>query len=214
MPPVVLAVDPGSPAPDLIARAVNVLQAGGLVAFPTDTLYALGADATNPAAVGRVFAAKGRQTTRALPVLVMDAEMAGRYAEVTAAARRLMDAFWPGPLTLILRGTGDLPEAISGSGEGIGLRAPNSPTVLALLGTLGRPIIGTSANRTGGPDPRTAREVSAQLGDLFDLLLDGGPTPVGRPSTVVDLTGDPPRFVRVGAIPEERVREKFGSPHP
>ena len=188
------AEDPGA-----IEAALAVLSRGGLVAFPTDTVYGVGALAFDSSAVERVFAAKGRDVAKALPILLADAESASRVAEpLPDEARKLAKAFWPGPLTLVVRKLACVPEAVS-QGNTIGLRVPDHPVAIALLRASG-PLAATSANPSGGPDPLSADEVVSGLGDKIDLVLDGGKTPGGRPSTVVDCTVEPPVLVREGPV--------------
>ncbi len=200
--PRVVPVDPSAPDPAAVGEAVAVLRAGGLVAFATDTLYALAADPFQPGALGRVFGTKGREAGKAVSLLVADEAMAARLtSHVPPAARALMDRFWPGALTLILPAVAGLPPGLVPSGGGIGLRAPHAIVARAILAALGGPVVGTSANRAGGPEPRDAATVLREVGSHLALLLDGGPTPVGAPSTVVDCTVHPPTMVRAGAVP-------------
>ncbi len=186
-------------APEAIARALEVLRGGGLVAFPTDTVYGVGAMAFDPAAIERIFAAKGRDTTKALPILL--AEQAG-LAEVAQAlppeVLRLAGSFWPGPLTLVVHKLAAVPMVVSRDGT-VGVRVPDHPIALALLRESG-PLAATSANRSGAADPLTADDVVEGLGDRVDLILDGGRAPGGRPSTVVDCTVSPPSLIREGPI--------------
>ncbi|HEY7677395.1 MAG TPA: L-threonylcarbamoyladenylate synthase [Candidatus Methylomirabilis sp.] len=197
-----MPVDPETPDPAALAEAVGALRSGGLVAFPTETLYALGADPFHPGALERVFAAKGREAAKAVSLLLARAGMVDSLAApLPPLARDLMERFWPGPLTLIVRAIGGLPPGLAASGGGIGLRVPRNAVALALLGAFGGPLVGTSANRAGGPDPRDAGAVLRQVGPSLALLLDGGLTPIGSPSSVVDCTEDPPRLLRAGALP-------------
>ena len=194
-------MDPAAPDPAVVAAAVGALQSGGLVGFPTDTLYALGADPFRPGALERVFAAKGREAAKAVSLLLAEAGMVGSLAgPLPRAARELMKRFWPGPLTIIVRAMGGLPPGLASPDGGIGLRVPGDAVARSLLVAFGGPLVGTSANRAGGPDPRDAGTVLQQVGDCLTLLLDGGPTPLGAPSSVVDCTADPPRLLRAGAL--------------
>jgi L-threonylcarbamoyladenylate synthase len=178
-----------------------VLRDGGLVAFPTDTLYALGADAFNPIAVERVFAAKGRRWADPIPLLVGDLAMVLALAsDLPDVAAPLIESHWPGPLTLLVAAAPNVSRALTASTAKIGVRLPGAPLARELILRLGRPVTGTSANRSGGNDPKDADEVYRQLRHRVDLILDSGPTPLGRPSTVVDLTMTPPHIVREGAI--------------
>jgi len=204
MAPPVLAVNPRAPEASLIARAVAVLRAGGLVAFPTETFYGLGAAALSGAAAHRVLHAKGRADGKPILVLVDSVAMVERVAgPVSAEARRLMALHWPGALTLVLKATTGVPDAITAGTGTIGVRLSSHPVALGLVRALGEPVTAPSANRSDAAPPTTASEVLAGLGtavDLVDLILDGGPTPGGAPSTVLDVTTDPPRVIRQGAL--------------
>jgi L-threonylcarbamoyladenylate synthase len=194
-------VDPRAPAAEPIAAAARCLRAGGLVAFPTETFYGLGADALDARAVEGVFRAKGRPADKPLLVLVDSIEMAETVAaEIPPRARRLMDRHWPGPLTLILRARPVMPSALTASTGTIGLRIPGHAVAAALVRAAGRPVTAPSANPHGVASPRTAEEVLAGLGDRVHLVLDGGPTAGGPASTLLDLTGPRPRLVRPGAV--------------
>lgn len=189
------------PADDPLAirEALAVLARGGLVAFPTDTVYGIGAPAFDPNGVERIYHAKGREASKPLPILIADTAMAGQVAEPLAPhVLRLAEAFWPGPLTLVVRKLSAVPESVS-RGVTIGLRVPDHPVALQLLTAAG-PLAATSANPSGQPDPRTAKDVAAGLGDRVDLILDGGAAPGGRASTVVDCTADPPGLLREGPV--------------
>lgn len=196
-----LVVDPEHPALADLEAAARVIREGGLVAFPTETFYGLGANALDPAAVRRVFRAKGRPADKPLLVLVDSLEMAARVAaEVPARAHRLIARHWPGPLTLILPACPELPDALTAGTRTIGVRIPGHPLARALVRAAGVPVTAPSANPHGGASPRTADEVLAGLGERVDLVLDGGPTPGGPASTVVDVTRTPARVVRAGAV--------------
>jgi len=191
-----------------LAEAIAVLKGGGLVAYPSDTVYGLGAAASNERAVGRAFVVKGRLSEKALPLLLADVEdMAALCAEVPPTARLLAERFWPGPLTLVLRRSPAFRSAALGSGDNVALRVPDDLFLRELIRTLGEPITGTSANRSGRPSCRTAREVERELGDAVDLIIDGGPSRAGRESTVVDITDDTPVIVRGGAISQAEVEK-------
>ena len=190
--------------PNAMAAALEVLAQGGLVAFPTDTVYGVGAPAFDVRSVERIFVAKGRQPEKALPILLADLASASSVAQpFTAEVRRLAEAFWPGPLTLVVRKLRQVPESVS-RGPTIGLRVPDHPVALQLLGAAG-PLAATSANPSGGPDPRTAEEVAAGLGGRVDLILDGGTVPGGRASTVIDCTVHPPELIREGPLGLEAI---------
>ncbi len=205
----IIGVDPQSQ--DIPRRAVRVLLDGGLVAFPTDTYYALGAAAGNEEAVARVIAAKQRPPEEPMPVLVADRDQwRAVVTEIPEVARRLADRFWPGALTIVCRRAPHLPQALTGGGDTIGVRQPNSPVALALCREGGMPLVGTSANTHGMPAPVMASQVALDLGAAVDLLLDGGRCPLARPSTVIDVTRNPPVIVRAGAVRPEAIREVLG----
>ena len=188
--------------PQELDTAVLVLREGGVVAFPTDTLYGLGADVFNASALQRVFDIKGRPAELALPVLVADWPQVEVVAVgLTEAARRLAAAFWPGSLTLVLPKSPSLSLLVTGGRDTVAVRMPDHPVPLTLAAQLGRPITGTSANRSGEADLKTLAAVQATLGGSVDCIVDVGPPPQGTPSTVVDLTGDVPALIREGAIP-------------
>ncbi len=184
-----------------IRQAVDILKRGGIVAFPTDTVYGLGASALDEEAVARVYEAKGRPRHLALPLLLADiSQIAAVARPVPEIAWRLAERFLPGGLTLVLHKASSVSTVVSGGGEKIAVRVPNHPVPIALIEGLGVPITGTSANLTGSPSPATAEEVRQQMGDRVDLVIDGGRCPGGMDSTVLDLTGETPRILREGAI--------------
>ncbi|HKY79012.1 MAG TPA: L-threonylcarbamoyladenylate synthase [Anaerolineales bacterium] len=192
-------------APDAMQRAFETLEAGGVVAFPTDTVYGLGAPAFNAASIERLFAIKGRELTKAIAVLIAEPGELDKVAKgLNQRAMRLAERFWPGPLTLVLPRHPSLPALLSPN-ETIGVRVPDHAVARALLAAAG-PMAVTSANLAGGANPRSAEEVLGQLGGRIELVLDGGQTPGNQPSTVVDLTGAQPRVLRAGPISEEEIR--------
>jgi L-threonylcarbamoyladenylate synthase len=194
-----------------IDLAATILRRGGLVAFPTETVYGLGADATNAQAVRRIFAVKGRPGTNPIIVHVADAEVARRYARHwPAAAGKLARAFWPGPLTLVVPKADAIVSDVTASLDSVGLRAPNHPLALELLRAFGGAIAAPSANRSNHVSPTTAQHVSDELGDQIDLVLDGGPCMVGIESTVLDLASNHPRILRPGAITREQIESVIG----
>jgi L-threonylcarbamoyladenylate synthase len=196
-----VVVNPQAPATDELAEAARVVRHGGLVAFPTETFYGLGAHALDVEAVARVFRAKGRPADKPLLVLVDSLAMAGEIASpIPERARRLIARYWPGPLTLILRARPHVPAALTAGSGSVGLRIPSHPVALALVRAAACPITAPSANPHGGASPTTAGEVLAGLGDRVDLVLDGGATPGGPASTLLDLTGPRPRLLRPGAV--------------
>jgi len=199
--PTRLVVDASRPDPADLEAAVRVLRAGGLVAFPTETFYGLGALALDEAAVARVFQAKGRPGDKPLLVLVDSLAMVERLArQVPDRSRRLMARYWPGPLTLVLPARADLPRALTAGTGTIGVRLSGHPVARALVQAAGTPVTAPSANPHGEMSPCTADEVIAALGTRVDLVLDGGPTPGGPASTVLDLTRTPIVVLRAGAV--------------
>ncbi|HEX4421947.1 MAG TPA: L-threonylcarbamoyladenylate synthase [Kofleriaceae bacterium] len=194
-----------------LARAVAVLAGGGLVAFPTETVYGLGADATSEAAVGRIFAAKGRPRAHPLIVHLADAAQLDDWAiDVPDAARQLARAAWPGPLTIILRKGPRIAAATTGGAGTVGLRVPAHPVAHALLARFGGGVAAPSANRFGAVSPTTADHVAAELGDAVDYLLDGGACEVGVESTIVDLSRGRPVLLRPGGLAREAIEPITG----
>jgi L-threonylcarbamoyladenylate synthase len=193
-------------------RAVEVLRAGGVVALPTETVYGLAADARNPAAVARVFEAKGRPTDHPLIVHVAGSSDLGTWAhEVPPAARQLADRWWPGPLTVLLRRHVDVLDAVTGGRDTVALRAPSHPLARAVLSDFGGGLVAPSANRFGRVSPTCAADVIAELGPEVDLVLDGGPCEVGVESTIVDLTSARPVVLRRGAVTPEELAEALAT---
>lgn len=195
---------------DEIDRAVAILKGGGIVAFPTETVYGLGADAENPAAVARIFAAKGRPPGRALTVHVGPRDDFARWGEWSDRAAALADRFWPGPLTLIVPRSSRVPDIVTGGAATVGLRVPSHPVAVGLLDTFGGGVAAPSANRSDHLSPTTADHVRAELGDAVDLLLDGGACPVGIESTVLTLAESVPRVLRIGAAPIGAIEAVLG----
>lgn len=186
--------------------ASTLLRKGGIIAFPTDTLYGLAASVYNHDSVARVFAIKGRSSVQGLPVLVAGIMQIQEVAEyVSEDALALAERFWPGPLTLVLKRRPEFPAEISGGLETVAVRQPDHPAPLKLIELSGAPITGTSANASGGPQPVSAEQVIRQIGDLVDMVLDAGPCIVGKPSTIVDATVTPCRIIRAGAISLEKL---------
>jgi len=192
-----------------IEKGVKILQMGGVIAFPTDTVYGLGADAFNSTAVERIYEIKNRPKHQQFPLLITDVEQMTTLAEpipeiVWFLARR----FWPGGLTLVLSKTDSVPAYLA-SGPTIAVRVPNHPVCLALIQHLGNPLIGTSANISGQPAALTAEEVGQQLGGKIDFVIDGGKCPGGKESTVVDVTHEAPVILRQGIIPSHELDKAY-----
>jgi L-threonylcarbamoyladenylate synthase len=184
-----------------IERAVALLKAGELVAFPTETVYGLGADAANPAAVAKIFAVKGRPADHPVIVHIPDASHLDRWArEISPAARAVAEKFWPGPLTLILKRAPTVPDCVTGGQDTVGLRVPNHPLALELLKAFDGGIAAPSANKYGRISPTTAQHVRDDLGDAVPLILDGGPCQVGIESTIVDMSTERTTVLRPGML--------------
>ncbi len=191
-----------------VEEGISILRQGGLVAFPTDTVYGLGAGAGLPQAVERVYQVKQRPRDRALPLLLADISQISEIAfPIPQVAWLLARAFLPGALTLVLPKSKSVPDIITGSGNTVAVRVPAHPVPVALAKGLGTPIVGTSANISGQPISLTAEEISVQFGDKIDMIIDGGQCPGGRESTVVDVTGEVPVVLREGAISKEELRQ-------
>ena len=198
-------IDPAAPE-KAFALCGETIRKGGVIAYPTDTVYGLGADPRNSEAIRRIFAIKGRESDQPILLLLSDARQVADWAEsVSPAAERLMARFWPGPLTLVFPARPNvLPQLTAGTGT-IGLRVPCSVITQGLLNAVGGALTGTSANRSGGPDPKNTAEVLRELGDRVDLILNGGASIGTVPSTVVDVAAGPPRIIRRGAISEVKL---------
>ncbi|MFC5380616.1 L-threonylcarbamoyladenylate synthase [Aquipuribacter nitratireducens] len=195
-----------------VAAAAALLRAGGLVAFPTETVYGLGAHALDERAVRRVFAVKGRPADNPLIVHVASLDEVGAVAaSVPDGARRLAERYWPGPLTLVLAARPEVPAVTRGGRDSIAVRVPAHPLALDLLRAAAVPVAAPSANRSGRPSPTTAAHVRADLGDDVDAVLDGGPCEVGVESTVVDARGAVPVVLREGAVPADELGAVAGS---
>ena len=188
--------------------AAEVIQAGGVIVYPTETIYGIGADALNAAAVARVHVAKQRKDPKPLLVLVPDAEAVSPLVrEISPEARALMESFWPGPLTIVLHASHRVPAEVTRGPKTLGIRVPSSPLCIRLLRLAGTPITSTSANVTGENPLLSMDEIEETLKSYVDLLLDAGALPESRPSTVIDMTHHPPQLLREGAIPAENIRD-------
>lgn len=206
-----MSVEAERPAPDVIARAADLIRRGELVAFPTETVYGLGANALDAAAVGRIFTAKGRPSHNPLIVHVPNVEAAQRLSfDWPEAASRLANRFWPGPLTLVLPRSAQIPDIVTAGGPTVALRLPAHPVARALLEAAGVPIAAPSANRSEQLSPTTADHVAQGLSGRIALILDGGPTPGGLESTVLTLASDPPTLLRPGPISPAEIEALIG----
>jgi len=196
----IIKIDKGHPR-EAFERCAAAIKAGGVIAYPTDTFYGLGADPRDRRAVSKVFEIKGRGTDQPILLLLHNRfEVAAWASAITRSAEKLMDRFWPGPLTLVFTARPDILPELTGRTGTIGLRVPGNEVTRALLGQTGNALTGTSANRSGSSSPRSAEEVMHELGDRIDLVLDGGVLTANMPSTVVDVTAEPPRIIRMGAV--------------
>jgi L-threonylcarbamoyladenylate synthase len=211
-----IKVDAQYPLREKIEEAAQVIAAGGLVAFPTETVYGLGADVFNPSAVARVFAVKNRPLNQ--PLIIAPSSRAEIYRlvkKIPATAKKLIDKFFPGPLTLVLLKSEIVPDIITAGKPVVAFRIPDHPVVLALLSAVKRPLTATSANRTGQPSPTDAQQVAESLrgtasgSSSTDLILDAGPTKFGIESTILDLT-DKPTILRIGAVSKDAIEAVIG----
>lgn len=202
----VVAVNPRAPERDRIERAAAILRASGLVAFPTETVYGLGAHARDVSAVRKIFAVKQRPGWDPLIVHVRDLAMARSLAKhLPAVFETLAGKFWPGPLTLVVKKSPRIPDEVTAGLDTVALRMPAHPVAAALLREANVPVAAPSANTFGRPSPTRAEHVVADLGDRVDLILDAGPTEIGVESTILDLTQSPPVILRPGGIPREQL---------
>ena len=196
---------------DAIDEAARVIRSGGLVAYPTDTVYALGCDPLNKDAVGRLIQAK-RRSKGSVPILVNSMVAAKKLGEFNRTAVVLAGRFWPGPLTLVVPVRATLPELITDNSQYVGLRVPKHETALNLIEKAGGQVVGTSANLSGDPSPETAEQVLNTLGGRIDLILDGGRSPLGKESTVAKIVGLGVEVVRDGAVSRDEILKalRFG----
>ena len=197
--------------PGVVDVAVQLLRAGELIVYPTDTLYGLGAAAGDEEAVRRLYAAKGRPPGEPLPLLIGDTAMASWIADMSPVAHQLATRFWPGPLTIVVRKQPQFRSLALAGKDTVGLRVPDADVVRSIIKGLREPITGTSANRSGNRDPRSAQEVAFQLGDMVALVIDGGPVRSGTASTVVDVTAEGgPTILRQGGVTREEIEQALG----
>ncbi len=197
--------------PECAAYAARLLQQGEIICYPTDTVYGIGAAATNDSAVRRLYAVKGRALSKPLPLLLATSASASLVAEVTPLAHTLMNCFWPGALTIVMRRQPGFRSLALAGGDTVALRVPDHHLVRDIIHLLGEPITGTSANRSGARAPVSASEAAFQLGDMVSLVIDGGRAPGGVESTVVDVMGTP-AIVREGAVSRREIEAALGKP--
>ncbi len=207
----VVTIDPLNPSPEAVEQAAKLIRAGELVAFPTETVYGLGANALDETAVQKIFTAKGRPQNNPLIVHVSGKEQAqSLVAQWTDNAEKLAEAFWPGPLTIVLPKKEHIPHITTGGGSTVALRCPDDETALMLIETSGVPIAAPSANRSGSISPVDGVHVQKDLEGLIPLILDSGPVPGGIESTVIDLSGDHPRLLRPGLLSVTEIESVIG----
>ncbi len=200
-----------SDAQQQVETGISILKQGGIVVFPTDTVYGLGACADIPQAVERVYQVKERPPNMALPLLLAHTSQISEVAElVPQIAWLLADKFLPGALTIVLYKSNSVSDIITAGGKTVAVRVPAHPVPVALAQGLGAPIVGTSANLSGKPSALTAGEVYSQFGDKIDLVIDGGQCPGGRESTIIDVTGETPVVLREGALSREELKQVCG----
>ena len=200
---------PGDPD---IEKAVSILASGGLVAFPTDTLYGLGAHPFIDGSVRKLYEAKGRPDSKPVPLLLSSPDDLSLVSEQSdGLALDLASEFWPGALTLVVRCRPDIPGLVNGWGATVAVRVPDHQVPREICAGLGAPITGTSANRSGGPNPVTAQDVESDLAGVVDLIIDRGPCPGAKPSTIVDVSGNTPAILRDGVIPRADIERVCGA---
>jgi len=201
-------IDTARPDQALLSRAAALVRAGGIVAYPTDTFYGLAANPASVAAVLQLYRIKGRQVDQAIPLIAANVEQLEACAGTLGRlARVLVQRFWPGPLTIVIPAWDGLADAVHAGTGTVAVRVPAHPTARALAASCGWPITSTSANRSGDPALTTPEAVRLALGPDLDAIIDGGTSPGGQSSTIVDVTGREPRLVRAGAVPWDRVLE-------
>lgn len=206
----VFKIDQSNPDPVIVTEVAGVLKSGGVIAFPADTFYGLGADIYNDRAVKKVFDIKGRGYDKPILILISDKkEVASLISQenVSAYTGRLIETFWPGPLTIVFYASKAISGILTGTTGKIGIRLPDHLFCRRLVERMGSPITATSANVSGMPSLNDPSEVQKSIGDRIDVLVDGGMTPGGLESTVVDVTGVEPRILREGAIPASKIKE-------
>jgi L-threonylcarbamoyladenylate synthase len=202
----ILKVRPNAPTADVMTEAASAIRAGGLVVYPTETVYGLGADASSGKAINKIFKLKGREAEKPIPIAVNSIDMASQVAELTPAAKVLFK-FLPGPLMIVARAKPNVSKLITAGTGRVGIRVPDHPVALKLIDFVGGPITSTSANLSGKPAPLTVREALEQLGGKVDVALDAGKCKLGVPSTVVDATTRKLKILRKGPISEEKIKK-------
>jgi L-threonylcarbamoyladenylate synthase len=197
--------------PDNVLAASHILKNGGLVIYPTDTVYGLGCDPLNPEAIKRILKAKGKKRKKPLPILASSKEQVERIALLSEKALKIAEKFWPGYLTIVLPKKRALPNIVTCNLDSVGVRVPRHETAMQLISLSGGLLVGTSANRSGMKPPRTAQEAASQIGKEVDLIIDGGPAALGVSSTVVDLTAETPSVRRKGPVGLKEIMDAVSS---
>lgn len=204
----IIKIDPNNFNWEELEHAVSILQKGGVIAYPTETVYGLGANIYYEKAVRRIFQLKKREPNKPLSIMISSFEEVEELCQkMPEYGRHLMEVFWPGPLTLIFKASDKVPKYLISKDQKIGLRMPNHPITKALMKLHHQPVTSTSANITGAKDAVNVQDVKKSFGDNIDLIIDGGECNVKIPSTVLDVTGNKPEFVRAGAISSSRIKE-------
>lgn len=207
-----IKIDTEKPDEYAIKQAADAIRRGELVVFPTETVYGLAADALNEDAVRRVFRAKGREESHPLPVQLASVDHLNQISsDIPENAKHLGERFWPGPLTIVIKKRKEISDLVSGGLDTVGVRIPDHPVALALLSAVGSPIVATSANLSGNKPPISADEAVGQLKESVSVVLDAGESKIGVASTVVDVTVDPPKILRLGTITEDQILEATGN---
>lgn len=206
----IFEVEPDAPRADVITETASTIRAGGLVVYPTETVYGLGADACSAKAIGKIFKLKGRGARKPIPIAVNSLDMARQVAELTPAAEALFTEFLPGPLMVVAKARLNVSKLLTAGTGKVGIRVPNHQVALKLIEFVGGPITATSANLSGKTAPLTVKEALEQLGKNVDVALDAGKCELGIPSTVVDVTSKRPNVLRKGPISEEEIGKVLG----
>jgi L-threonylcarbamoyladenylate synthase len=206
-----IKIDPVKPEPELIQKAASVIRSGGIVVFPTRSLYGLAADAFNEEAVGRIFEIKGRSGDKPLPVLADSYLMLSCLVRnIPEAGQKLIDSFWPGKITIVFEANGSLPEKLTAGSGNIGIRRPGHPVASALVKAVRGPVTGTSANISGNPGCKIISEIDPVIAESVDLIIDSGELEGGAGSTVIDVTKDPPAMIREGSVSVSEIGKMLG----
>lgn len=209
--PELIRIDPFSPSPSVVGRIIDILKHGKVIAYPTETFYGLGADACNPAAVDRIFDIKGRDQKNPIPLIIGNLEMLqGLVLEIPPNARKLIEKFWPGPLTLVFSAAPLVNRALTGGSGKIGIRLSSNPLARKLSEGISGPLTATSANLSGAGECVSAAQVVLGLNDRISTVVDGGETPGGKGSTVIDITVDPPKIFREGVVSATAIEDTLG----